>query len=187
MAVIAEQLARSGARLGDFVKRAADYRQRRLELESDPDAPNDIAAFLTRTAVTIGLAAARDIPFAGSLIAPVDPGATAEQVSRARAYMTKKIRDHSDQLLLLSPSEELTPVFVADLNRAVADRPIALFIDTYERTGLVLDQWLRRLYDGTYGDLPAGLITAISGQKPLNLGLWGDYLSVIADIPGTIQ
>jgi tetratricopeptide (TPR) repeat protein len=39
------------------------------------------------------------------------------------------------------------------------------------------------LYAGRYGDLPDTLITTISGQKPLNPNLWGDYLPVIADIP----
>ena len=85
--------------------------------------------------------------------------------------------------LLLSPADELTPVFVAGLNRAAAGRPVALFFDTYERTGLVLDHWLRGLYTGQYGDLPETLITTISGQKPLDPNLWGEYLSVIADIP----
>ena len=57
------------------------------------------------------------------------------------------------------------------------------FFDTYERTGLLLDHWLRNLYLGRYGDLPETLITTISGQRPLNPNLWGDYLSVIADVP----
>ena len=69
------------------------------------------------------------------------------------------------------------------MDRAAAGRPIALFIDTYERTGPLLDRWLRRLYAGQYGDLPETLITTISGQNPLNPNLWGDYLPVIADVP----
>ena len=39
------------------------------------------------------------------------------------------------------------------------------------------------MYAGRYGDLPETLITTISGQKPLDPNLWGDYLPVIADIP----
>lgn len=183
MTVIAGQLGRSGARLRDFEKRAAAYRQRRQELESDPQTPDDIAGFLTRTAVTIGLAAARGIPVAGGLIAPMDLPSTADQVNRARVYLARRLRDHADVRLLLSPAEELGPVFVADLNRVAADRSLALFIDAYERTSLVLDHWLRSLYDGRYGNLPVTLVTTISGQKPLSPGLWGDYLPVIADIP----
>jgi hypothetical protein len=68
MTAIAEQLSHSGSKLGDFEKRAAEYQQRRYELESDPQAPAGVAAFLTKTAVTIGLAAGRDIPVIGSFL-----------------------------------------------------------------------------------------------------------------------
>ena len=183
MGAIAEDFGRGGSRFGDFEKRAAAYRERRHELESDPHAPDGIATFITKTAVTIGLAAARDIPFAGSLVAPVDPTATADQVNRARSYLARKFSDHADVRLLLSPAEELTPLFVSGVNRVATDRPVALFVDTYERTGPLLDRWLRRLYAGQYGDLPETLITTISGQHPLDPNSWGDYLPVIADIP----
>jgi tetratricopeptide (TPR) repeat protein/predicted ATPase len=183
MSVVAAELGRGGSRLGEFDKRLAEYQQRRHELESDPNAPDGIAAFLTRTAVTVGLAAARDIPVAGSLLATVDAAAAAEQANRAREYLTRKFADHSVTRLLLSPAEELTPAFVAGLCRAAADRPVALFFDTYERTGLVLDRWLRDLYAGRYGDLPETLVTTISGQRPLDPNRWGEYLPVIADVP----
>jgi hypothetical protein len=183
MGVIAEELKRAGARFTEFDKRAEDYRQRRHELESDPQVPDGLASFLTKTAVTIGLAAARDVPVAGSVLAPVDPAAAADQADRARAYLARKFTEHADVRLLLSPADELTPAFVTGLNRIAADRPVALFIDTYERTGPLLDSWLRALYDGRYGDLPDTLITTISGQKPLSPNQWGSYLPVIADVP----
>jgi hypothetical protein len=183
MAAIARQFSRAGSKLGDFEKRAAEYQQHRHELESDPQAPPGVAAFLTKTAVTIGLAAARDIPVAGSLLAPVDAAAAAEQANLAREYLSRKLRDHRDARLLLSPVDELTPVFVDGLNRAAAGRMVALFFDTYERTEPLLDGWLRGLYAGRYGDLPETLITTISGQKPLDPNRWGEYLAVIADIP----
>ena len=56
MTVIAEELSRGGARLGEFEKRVAAYRERRHELESDPNAPAGVAVFITKTLVTIGLA-----------------------------------------------------------------------------------------------------------------------------------
>jgi len=183
LTAMAEEFSRAGSKLSDFEKRAAEYRQRRHELESDPHAPAGVAAFLTKTAVTIGLAAARDIPFAGSLLAPVDVAALADQANQAREYLARRFSDHRDVRLLLSPADELTPVFVTGLNRATAGRAVALFFDTYERTGLLLDKWLRSLYAGRYGDLPETLIATISGQKPLDPNLWGEYLPVIADVP----
>jgi tetratricopeptide (TPR) repeat protein len=182
MTVMADEFRRAGARLAEFDKRVAAYQERRHELESDKNAPDGIAAFLTKTAVIIGLAAARDVPVAGSLLAPVDAAGAADQVNRARAYLTQKFSDHADVRLLLSPADELTPVFVSGIDRVAAGRPVALFFDTYERSGQVLDSWLRRLYDGQYGDLPETLVTTISGQNPLNPNLWGDYLTVIADV-----
>jgi tetratricopeptide (TPR) repeat protein len=183
MIVIAEQFRRAGSPLSEFDKRAAEYQQRRHELESDQHAPEGLAAFITKTAVTIGLAATRDIPVAGSLLAPLDAVAAAEQVNQARIYLARKFSDHADVRLLLSPADELTPVFVAGVNRVAAGRTVALFFDTYERTGPFLDFWLRGLYSGRYGDLPETLITTVSGQKPLSPNLWGDYLPVTADIP----
>lgn len=182
MIAIGAEFSRAGTVLAEFEKRASAYRARRQELESDPQAPDGIAAFLTKTAVTIGYQAARDVPIAGSLLAPVDPGALAEQVNRARVYLVRKFNDHADVRLLLSPVAELTPVFVSELNQIGASRPIALFFDTYERTAPFLDQWLRDLYSGTYGSLPATLVTTVSGQNPLNPNLWGEYLSVITDL-----
>ena len=183
LTAIAGGFDQSGSRLGEFNKRAAEYFQRRHELEADPQAPDGVAAFLTRTAVTIGLAAGRDIPVAGSLLAPVDPVTAADQVNRAREFLARKFSDHRDVRLLLSPADELTPLLVAGMNRVATGRTIALFFDTYERTGLLLEQWLLSLYAGRYGDLPETLVTTISGQKPLNANVWGEYLPVIADIP----
>jgi tetratricopeptide (TPR) repeat protein len=182
MTAIAEEFSRCGVRLVEFEKRATEYRQRRHELEADPQAPDGIASFVTKTAVTIGLAAARDLPVAGSLLAPVDAATAADQVDQARSYLARKFSDHAAVRLLLSPADELTPVFVAGLNRVAADRDIALFFDTYERTGPFLDYWLLSLYAGRYGDLPETLITTISGQEPLKSNLWGDYLPVISDV-----
>lgn len=183
MSVIAHGLSPDGTWLGDFNKRAKAYLQRRHELASDPHAPDGVAAFLTRTAVMIGVHAARGVPIAGSLLAPVDAAAAADQADRARAYLASKLRDHADVRLLLSPAEELTPLFVTGLNRAAAGRPIALFVDTYERIGLLLDQWLRDMYAGRYGDLPGSLVTTISGQVPLDPNSWSEYIPVIADVP----
>jgi hypothetical protein len=113
MIAMADQFARAGVKLTDFEKRVADYRQRRHELESDPHAPSGVAAFLTKTAVTIGFAAVRDIPVAGSILAGVDATALADQANQAREYLSRKFSDHRDVRLLLSPADEMTPAFVA--------------------------------------------------------------------------
>jgi len=183
MSAIADEFARADYRLTEFEKRADAYRQRRYELESDPNAPEGLSAFLTKTAVLVALAAARDVPIAGSLLAPVDAAAAAEQANQARSYIARKLRDHTDMSLLISPTDELTRAFVRGLNRVGASQQLAFFFDTYERTSQLLDRWLRDLYAGRYGDLPVTLVSTISGQYPLNANSWADYISVKADVP----
>src|SRR5258708_22211763 len=83
MTVMAEEFSRGGVRLGEFEKRAAAYRKHRHELEADPQAPQGVAAFLTKTAGTIGLAATPDLPLAGSLLSPVGAAAGDDQTHPA--------------------------------------------------------------------------------------------------------
>jgi AAA ATPase domain/NYN domain len=85
--------------------------------------------------------------------------------------------------VLLAAVEELSPVFAAELCRAAANRPVALFFDDYQLSATYVDQWLRDLLNGRYGDLPDTLIVTISGQEPLDAGRWSDYLPVLGSMP----
>ncbi|MEK8172157.1 hypothetical protein NKH77_31495 [Streptomyces sp. M19] len=61
---------------------------------------------------------------------------------------------------------------------------VALFFDTYERTGPLLDPWLRDLtIDGRRGSLPANAVVTLSGQGALDPRCWADYADLVADIP----
>ncbi len=183
MAAIADELKKDRVLLADFDKRLTDYRRRMRDVASDSGAPDGIGSFLTKTAVAIGVAAARDIPVAGGLLAPLDPASVADQADQARKYLVRKLGDHPDVQLVLSPEDELTPLFVSGLAQAAASRPLAVFIDTYEQTGLLLDEWLRKLYDGRrYGEIPDRLTLTISGRMALDQEAWRDCLPLIADI-----
>jgi tetratricopeptide (TPR) repeat protein len=184
MAAIAAQLADQGARLKDFEERYATYQQRRRELEADPQAPEGASAFLTRAAVKIGLGAARQGPVASSVIDSIDADTLAEQADRLRAFLSTKFHGHDkDVHLLLSPAEELTPVFVEGLREAARNEPLALFFDTFERTAPLLDGWLLDLFGARYGELPANMVVTMAGQRPLDPNRWAAYLDVIADVP----
>ena len=183
MSVIADEFSHANARLGEFEKRLAAYRRHRHALESDSQAPEGVAALVTKTAVAIGISAARSAPVAGGVLAQVNSAAVGDQVNQARAYLARKFKDHADVRLLLAPESELTSAFVTGLNRIGAIRPIALFFDSYERTGLFLDRWLLGLYTAQYGDLPETLIATISGQHQLDQNQWHKYRPVIADMP----
>jgi len=165
----------------EFAKRLAAYRQHRQDLDSDPTAPEGLSSLLTRSTVRAGLAAAGEVPVVGALAKAMDAKSAAEDVDRLRVFLSRKLRSRDDVQLVMSPADVLTPALVSDLN--AVKRPLALFFDTYERTAPFLDQWLRDLFAGKYGDLPAEMVFVVAGQKPLDLNQWGDFLSVRTDLP----
>ncbi|GAA3039493.1 tetratricopeptide repeat protein [Actinokineospora globicatena] len=181
-AIVAD-LDQQGARCRDFPKLLADYRTRRHELETDPGTPEEISSALTRTVVRVGLRAASDIPFVGAVAEEVDGDAVAGRVDRMRTFLGRKFRNHDDMRLILSPVEVLTAAFLRDLDAIAASRPVALFFDTYERTGAFLDPWLLDVLAGHHGSLPGTLLLTIAGQSPLDANRWGEFLPVRADYP----
>ncbi|HEY0497451.1 MAG TPA: tetratricopeptide repeat protein [Kutzneria sp.] len=177
-------LAALAADLGpgkEFAKRLATYRQHRQDLDADPTVPEGLSSLLTRGAVRIGLGVAGEVPGVGAFTKPIDAKSAAEDVDKLRVFLSRKLRSRDDVELVMSPAEVLTPALIRDLN--ALDRPPALFFDTYERTSPFLDQWLRDLLLGKYGTLPPETLFVLAGQRPLDLNLWGDYLSVRTDLP----
>jgi tetratricopeptide (TPR) repeat protein len=182
MTEIATQMTGQGVVMKDFLRLADNYRQRRGEVEADPLAPTGIASFMTRTATRIGVEALRSVPAVGALAAAVDGDAFADQADQLRKFLGAKLR-HEDVRMLLSPVEALTPTFVRELTAGSRERPLALFIDTYERTGPFLDDWLLALLEGRYGQLPAEIVITIAGRDPVDPSEWSPYLGVMADVP----
>jgi tetratricopeptide (TPR) repeat protein len=174
MARIAEQMAAQGHPMKNLLRMVETYRQRRSEVEADPQAPTGIASLMTRTATKSGVEALRAVPVAGE--------ALADQTDQLRKFLDEKLR-HEDVRMLLSPAEALTPTFVRELPAGKRARPLALFFDTYERTGPFLDDWLRALLEGKYGPLPANVVMTISGRPQLDATAWAPYLEVVADVP----
>ncbi|MFI7275438.1 tetratricopeptide repeat protein [Streptomyces sp. NPDC049879] len=183
MESIAHQLAAQERRLRTFEKRLATYRQRRHEAETSPAAPTaPDGSPGAGIAAQIGLGAAGLIPGVGVLAGALDPQQVAQGLDRLRAQLSSRLRDHEDVQLVLAPVDVLTPVLAGDLGDAAAQhRWIVLFFDTYERTGPVLDTWLRDLLlGGRYGDVPLNVLVVLSGQGRLSTACWGDWLDQIA-------
>ncbi len=183
MHAIAVELGRQGQPMKRFTRLFKTYRQRRLEVETDHNAPPGTATFLTSTAVKLGLHAAKGIPGVGGLVEVVDAAALAEQAEQFRKFLGTKFRSHQDVLMLLSPVQALTPAFVEDIAEAGKHKPLTLFFDTYERTSSILDEWLIGLLAGTYGALPPNLVITIAGRAPVDITQWAHYLDVVADTP----
>ncbi len=181
---MAADLSRAGEDMSAFNKLLGNYLSRRNEVEADPDAPAGAAAFITKTAVRVGLHAAHAVPGLGGVADSIDGDAAAEQADRLRTFLGKKFHSHEDVRLLMSPAEALTPAFTDALVKAKKrGKTLALFFDTYEQTGTFLDGWLRSVLDGRYGDLPEDLVVTIAGRHPLDPGDWSHYASVLADVP----
>jgi tetratricopeptide (TPR) repeat protein len=184
MAAIATAFAQQNAPLTRFQARYQVYEQRRGELQADPAAPQEAASLWTTTAVRLTLRAAREVPVVKAAAAVLDDPAVAEGADRLRKYLVDRLRSHEDVRLLLSPVEVLSPLFVEDLAELGQQRQVALFLDTYERTGAFLEPWLLDLLDGDrYGDPPDTLTITIAGQYPLDPNRWAPYHGLLAGLP----
>jgi len=178
MTMMARELSRAGFRLRPFEKRVMTYYQRRHELESDPQAPDGVVDYVTKSAVSIGLYALRNVPVA-NLLTPVDPAATADEINRARVYLAHKFKQH-DSRLLIWPIEELTGIFLSSLKRAAGDRAVALFLDGHNRSARGLCQWLLSLYRNSYGPRPDRLLITVLGQQQLDPAALRELLDATA-------
>jgi len=180
---IAEQFDAQKHPLKTFAERYKVYRQRKQELEADPEAPQGMAAFVGRTLAKGGLRLARRVPIGGVAADFVDEQAFASLAGDFASYVARKIGNKDEVRLVLEPLEVLTPLFLDDLQHVAGEKPVVLFFDTYERTGPFLDAWLRDVLDGRYGDVPADILLVIAGRDELDRNLWAAYDSLLARLP----
>ncbi|MFX1555421.1 MAG: tetratricopeptide repeat protein, partial [Promethearchaeota archaeon] len=180
MGRIAEQFDAQGHPLKSFAERYKVYRQRRQEIEADPDAPQSFPAFLGRTLAKGGLRLARRVPIGGVAADFVDEEAFASLAGDFASYVARKIGNRDEVRLVLEPVEVLTPLFLADLQKVAKEHPLALFCDTYERTRGFLDPWLRDLLEGRYGDVPVNIVLTIAGRDELDRNRWAPYEGLLA-------
>ena len=190
-------LARLAAQLGQgaandpfyaFDKAYRTYRQKREELEADPDAPSGLAGLVGRAAVRVGAKVVRvgakvvrnaGLPGADLALSLVeDP--LAEQAGQWAEFVRRKLGNRDEVQLVLEPEAVLAPLFVQGLNTVAAARPVAILCDTYERTAAFLDGRLRALLDGRHGPLPANLTLVIAGRHPLDGNPWADLEHIVA-------
>ncbi|MFJ6082638.1 tetratricopeptide repeat protein [Streptomyces sp. NPDC092369] len=203
MESISGQLAQHGLTLKNFDKRLVTYRQRRHEAHATAaaaaatQAAGEIPPFSshgaegsspspsTVVASQLGLVGLGMIPGVGAFVGAVDPQQVAAGASHLRAILSSRFNSHDDVKLVLSPLQELTPIFLADLSE-VAQRQswLVLSFDTFERIGPLLNSWLRDLLlSDRYGEIPANVIAIIAGQSDLEESYWGDFRDLITDMP----
>ncbi|MCX5237567.1 tetratricopeptide repeat protein [Streptomyces prunicolor] len=199
MEAIGAQFAQQGVELKGFDKALANYRQRRHEVDASAlssrvtsgnvEADQDIEQQGPSPSSVIGsqlaLAGLGMIPGVGAFTGVLDPSQIAAGADRFKALLSSRLRNHEDVELILSPVQVLTPVFLQGVTEVAGRRPwVVLFFDTYERTGPILDLWLRDiLVSDRYGQLPANVLVVLAGQPRLNNQCWGDWLDLVTDLP----
>ncbi len=177
MAEFAKQLANQNQSLSNFSERYKVYRQRREELETDPDAPQGFSALVGKSFAKVGLRLGRQVPIAGAAFDLVDETSLVDSAGEWAAYVTRKLKNKDEIQLINEPIEVLTPLFLKDL-QAIADRQIVLLFDTYERTREILEAWLLEILAGRHGTLPANCIWVIAGREQLSPNHWSGYQPV---------
>ncbi|NJN86577.1 MAG: tetratricopeptide repeat protein [Leptolyngbyaceae cyanobacterium SL_7_1] len=180
---LAGDLEKQGYKLAKFWERSQVYRQRRAELEADPEAPQGFSAFLGRTIAKAAVKMGRRLPVAGGAFDLIDEDSMATQAGEWSAYLAKKLTNKDEVHLLREPVEVLTPLFLEDWGKVAEKTQVTLMFDTYERTGDFLDGWLRELLQGQYGNVPPNMLLVIAGREELDRNRWTTFESIIARLP----
>ncbi|MEH1797715.1 MAG: tetratricopeptide repeat protein [Nostoc sp.] len=183
MGRLAEELERQGHKLTQFSDRYKVYRQKRHELETDPEAPQGFSAFVGKTMVKTGVRLARRVPVGGAVFDFVDEDAFATQAGEWASYVAKKITNKDEVLLVQEPEEVLTPLFLQDILKIAEKTGVVLFFDTYERTGEFLDKWLREILEGRHGEVSLNILITIAGRQELDKNHWAPYEGLIVRFP----
>lgn len=189
LAVISRQFAAQGRRFKDLERLLAVHRERRHEadaaavaaLEPRPETPSAGSMVVARA----GLVGLGMVPVVGPFTGALDPAPLAQGADRLRARLSARFRSHEDVELVLSPESVLTPVLLNELTDTASAVPwIALFFDTYERTGSFLDGWLCDVMTtDRYGGLPATVVVVTAGQLPFDTGRWRGFGEFMKDVP----
>ncbi|MFC8917158.1 tetratricopeptide repeat protein [Streptomyces sp. NPDC057116] len=194
MAVISDCLDRQGHPLKALDRQLAAYHRYRHEAEmaaaagpeEGPRGPSGTAPSPGGLAAAqAGLIGAGMLPVVGAFAGAVDPAHLARGADRLRERLGARARDADDARLVRDPVTVLSPLLVAELDRVAAHVPwIALFFDTYERTGPFLDTWLRDLVAGTrYGPLPGNVVLTLAGRSRLDPACWADWSGIVHGMP----
>ncbi|RCJ42235.1 hypothetical protein A6770_08475 [Nostoc minutum NIES-26] len=183
MGRLAEQLEQQGHKLAQFTERYKVYRQKRQELETDPEAPQGFSAFVGKTVAKAGMGMAKQVPGAGAVFGLINEDAFASQAGEWTSYVAKKLTNKDEVRLVQEPVEVLTPLFLEDISKIAQKSCIGLFFDTYERSEEFLDSWLRELLEGRHGEVPLNILIIIAGRQELDKNHWALYEGLIVRFP----
>ena len=186
MAQMVKQFEEKGHKFKDFQERYKTFRQKKEQLEADPEAPEGFGALAGRAVTKGAFKIAEHIPgadIAVDFVGDKTRDALAEQVGSWTSYVARSLKNKDEVKLVLEPETVLTPLFLQDLNKVAAQGCVGLLFDTYEQTDVYVEEWLLDILEGKYGDIPLNIFFLIAGRNQLNPNLWSGYEGLIAHFP----
>ncbi|MFI9783783.1 tetratricopeptide repeat protein [Kitasatospora sp. NPDC051984] len=187
MKALAGQFGQQGTPMKSLERLLNTYQQRRHEADAGLVVAGESASPSPGSVIAsrVGLVGLGMIPGVGAFTGALDANQVAAGAEQLKGMLSARFRSHEDVQLVLSPVEALAPVFLQELTEIAQRRSwVVLFFDTYERTGPMLDTWLRDvLLSDRYGELPANVLVVLAGQGRLDAQCWGDWMDLVADLP----
>ncbi len=197
---VVEQLDPEHRFFKKFHRRYRAYQRLCQGLEADSQAPKgSLAAFVRQSLIKGALRAGHALPAAGTVLSLVGEDTLAAQIEEGAKYIARKLNNPDSRRLVQEPLAVLTPLFLQGLNsyanggmwsrfaamvtrRRTGKDAIPLFFDTYERTGDYLDEWLRGILAGRFGEISSSVVLIISGRDELNRDRWIPYWDCVATL-----
>ncbi len=178
---LVKDFEQQGYKFDEFRERYKTFRQKKQEIEADPEAPQGIVAGIGKVTAKAGLGAVKFIPGIGDAMSElINIDAVADKAGDLASFAWSKFRNKDDVELVTQPLEVLTPLFLKDLNQIAEKKTVVLLFDTYEETSVFLDDWLRAVLIDYYGKMPHNFLLAIAGREPLNWNNWTEFENCIA-------
>jgi hypothetical protein len=176
---LSEQLEVAGHRLSGFSALFSTYRQRRAEIEADPDAPKGMAALLGRGLVRGSLLLCDAIPVVRQGVDLLDQASLEKAAGDWLGYLAKRLTNRDEIALLHDPVSLLSTAFFEDVNTIARRQRLLLCMDNFEVMRAYLEEWLLGLSQLSLSD---AIRFAIGGRTPPGPN-WDRLLSVVHHIP----
>jgi hypothetical protein len=132
--LLAKDLEDQGGKFDKFHERYKAFRQKKQELEADPEAPSGIAAGIGRFVAKAGLETVKTLP-GGGMASMVDIDGTASKFGDLASFAWSKFRNKDEVQLVTEPEEVLTPLWLEEINRLADQQSEAVIAEIWRLSG----------------------------------------------------
>jgi tetratricopeptide (TPR) repeat protein len=165
---IVQQLERKGMAMASFRHRFRLFHERLLELGVSPNVPQEFSAVSYSR-----LMGTTWPPQGGS-------SQYGEHKSTWISHIARAMPSSEEKDLVLDPVLHLSVAFVTDIQRLTREHSFALFLDDYNASERdYLDEWLRDLLDGSFGELQGNILVVVASRDMLSPRDWSRFGPVL--------